>query len=1130
MPKNNEIPFHFPDELNLLQRLDLSDNNMWHVPEGMVCPLNSLQHLNLTKNRLHDVISFHFSASLSTRSSKKCGKNLRTIDFSSNNIDNLPAAVYSGLGKLTHLYLNDNKMNFIADRALEGLISLAAIDLHNNLLSSLPPELFNEARNVQEIHLQNNTINVLAPDIFSELSQLLLLDLSHNLLTADWINGGTFKRLKRLVYLDISYNRIAKIEPTMFKDLHNLEILKMQDNQIEHIPSKIFSNLPKLHTLVLSNNRVASVGETTLYGLQNLRLLSLDYNRIAKMHSFALRNCSTLDDLHLNGNKLESIPDALYDVPLLKTLDVGENLVTNICNASFSVMTSMFGLRLTENNIETIERGMFDRMVALQILNLSRNRIRRVDQGAFDNNTNLQAIRLDGNYLTDISGLFTNLPNLVWLNISDNKLKVFDYALIPSALKWLDIHANRIAELGNYFEIESHLSLSTFDASSNQLTEITGNAIPNSIEVIYLNDNLITKVQSYTFFKKPNITRVDLFGNKITTLDPNSLRISAVPDHKSLPEFHIGGNPFQCDCNLDWLQKNNTDARTQPILMDVASIYCKLLYNRGKTYVPLVEAMANQFLCKYETHCTTLCHCCDFFACDCKMGCPNLCTCYHDLSWTSNVVDCSKADYENRLPDQIPMDATQIYLDGNVFREINSHSFIGRKKLKILFLNSSYIETIHNRTFNGLIGLELLHLGQNNLRRLNGNEFDGLDNLKELYLQFNRIEYIENETFANLDNLQQLRLDNNKLRQINLWNLPTSLIDVRLSENPWSCDCDVTEDFQEFNRQNKFIRDEHKVRCANGDEDGFRLFSGQQNTSAMCSNYISLGGPIKGGKTMNATKTKSVLLTHNMDNYIPILIATVVCFLITVTVMLLVFIFRQEMRVWFHSRFGIRLFYHNNDIDKTEREKLFDAFISYSSKDEAFVAEELAPVLENGDTRYTLCLHYRDFPVGAYIADTIVQAIESSRRTIMVLSENFIKSEWCRFEFKSAHHQVLRDRRRRLIVILLGDVPQKDLDPDIRLYLKTNTYLQWGDKFFWDKLRFALPDVPNNQRMQTTGNVNNVRAARSNLCHHNITLHNISNNQRNLDPNQIPMGQIQSAATNNITATTATSSSVPGRP
>lgn len=46
-----------------------------------------------------------------------------------------------------------------------------------------------------------------------------------------------------------------------------------------------------------------------------------------------------------------------------------------------------------------------------------------------------------------------------------------------------------------------------------------------------------------------------------------------------------------------------------------------------------------------------------------------------------------------------------------------------------------------------------------------------------------------------------------------------------------------------------------------------------------------------------------------------------------------------------------------------------------------------------------------------------------------------------------------------MIIILLGDLPSKDLDPDIRLYLKNHTYLSCDDKKFWDKLRYALPDV-----------------------------------------------------------------------
>ncbi|XP_044738100.1 toll-like receptor Tollo [Chrysoperla carnea] len=1068
-------PNAFTDELGLLERLDLGENNMWSLPEGVLCPLRSLEVLNLTRNRIREISSFKFALNPSER----CGANLRLLDLSRNNIDSLPSAMLSGLTRLQKLYLQGNGLSNLADRALEGLTSLNILKLSDNRLVSLPPELFTDTRDIKEMYLQNNSINVLAPGLFGELTQLLVLDLSKNELTAEWINSATFSGLLRLVVLDLSYNRISKLEAAVFRDLYSLQILRLNDNFIETIPENTFASLYNLHTLILSNNRLTIIESSTFNGLYVLTLLSIDNNHIKTIQMDALKNCTSLQDLHLNGNELLEVPQVLSEVPMLKTLDLGENHITSIANATFQNMQHLFGLRLTENNIGNISKGVFDKMAALKILNLSRNKIQKVEAGAFDANINLQAIRLDGNYLTDIGNLFSKLPSLVWLNISDNQLEWFDYALIPTGLQWLDIHANKIAELGNYFEIESTLQLSTFDASSNKLTEITGSAIPNSVEMLFLNDNLITKVQSYTFFKKPNLTRVDLFGNKITSLDPNSLRISAVPLDKPLPEFHIGDNPYQCDCTMEWLQKVNSGnrARTQPKLMDLDSIYCKLLYNRGRTYVPLIEAAPYQFLCKYDTHCFSLCHCCDFDACDCEMTCPQNCTCYHDQSWSANVVDCSLSGYVERLPEQIPMDATQLYLDGNDIRAVMSHAFIGRKRLKVLFLNASNIEIIHNRTFNGLKELELLHLDENRIRELKGYEFEGLEGLRELYLQHNRITSIHNQTFQHLRHLRTLKLDHNRLSTYSVWHLSLVITELTLASNPWSCDCEFTERYREWLMlHGNSVQDIEFIRCvynantteldyyseeiyADNPELGFYV---THDNITSCTGAANIDNSING----NLTSTKTIIQRQAIQGYLPLLIITLGAFLVIILFTLIIFVFRQEMRVWFHSRFGVRLFYRSTEFD---RDKLFDAFISYSSKDEAFVAEELAPVLENGDPQYKLCLHYRDFPVGAFIADTIVQAVESSRRTIMVLSENFIKSEWCRFEFKSAHHQVLRDRRRRLIVILLGEVPQKDLDPDIRLYLKTNTYLQWGDKLFWEKLRFALPDVPNNRR----GNVNN---------------------------------------------------------
>ncbi|CAH2084648.1 unnamed protein product [Euphydryas editha] len=1057
-----------------LERLDLSENNMLAFPEGALCSLRNLEYLNMTGNRMRDVSHFQFSTA-HRHPTEKCGDNILILDLSRNLIDTIPPGLLSGLRRLQKLYLQGNGLNSVADRALEGLISLTTIRFSDNQLTSLPPELFSDTKELKEIYLNNNTITVLAPGLFSDLLQLLVLDLSYNELTSDWINTSTFSGLKRLVFLDFSHNRVSKMEIALFRDLHNLQILKMQDNFIEHIPENVFSSLINLHTLILSNNRLTSIESFAFMGLQVLSILSIDSNRISKIHPHALRNCTSLQDLHINGNRLDEVPIALKEIPQLKTLDLGENLIVSIENASFMTMQQMYGLRLTENNIGNISKGVFDKMTSLKILNLSRNKIHKIEAGAFDGNINLQAIRLDGNYLTDIGGLFAKLPNLVWLNISDNRLEWFDYAMIPTGLQWLDIHANRIAELGNYFEIESQLSLSTFDASSNRLTEITGSAIPNSVEMLYLNDNLISKVQSYTFFKKPNLTRVDLYGNKITSLDPNSLRISAVPQDKSVPEFFIGGNPLECDCTMEWLQKINTGnrARTQPKLMDLDSIYCKLLYNRGNAYVPLVEAASHQFLCKYEFHCFALCHCCDFDACDCEMTCPNNCTCYHDQSWSANVVECSNANYVNMLPERIPMEATQLYLDGNNIKILPSHAFIGRKRLKILYLNSSNIETIHNRTFNGLKELEVLHLDYNSLTSVEGQEFNGLDNLRELYLNNNKIKSIGKEMFNHMSRLKILHLQHNRLATLQVWQINVAVTTISLSYNPWSCDCEYTEMFREWTKRVNSIIDISNVKCIysksnNTDIDlynenifddpnsGFKIV---EENGTICTGLPSINNSING----NLTATQTILTNEEVD-YIPLLVATLGPVIIILIIVVTVFIYRQQMRVWFHSKFGVRLCYKGSDMDNDEHEKLYDAFISYSSKDEAWVTEKLAPNLERGDPPYKLYLHYRDCPAGGYIADNIIQAVESSRRTIMVLSENFIKSEWCRFEFKSAHHQVLRDRRKRLIVVLLGKVPKKDLDPDIRLYLKTNTCVKWNDKSFWEKLRFALPDVHDKQR------------------------------------------------------------------
>ena len=87
-------------------------------------------------------------------------------------------------------------------------------------------------------------------------------------------------------------------------------------------------------------------------------------------------------------------------------------------------------------------------------------------------------------------------------------------------------------------------------------------------------------------------------------------------------------------------------------------------------------------------------------------------------------------------------------------------------------------------------------------------------------------------------------------------------------------------------------------------------------------------------------------------------------------------------------------------------------------------------------------------------------AIQYSRRTILVLTPEFIKSGWCDLEFQAAHQRALEDRSNFLIVVLLKEVDHKDLDETLRLYMKTKTYVSVNDKWFWQKMLYAMPKVP----------------------------------------------------------------------
>ncbi|XP_052760511.1 uncharacterized protein LOC128203241 [Mya arenaria] len=149
-------------------------------------------------------------------------------------------------------------------------------------------------------------------------------------------------------------------------------------------------------------------------------------------------------------------------------------------------------------------------------------------------------------------------------------------------------------------------------------------------------------------------------------------------------------------------------------------------------------------------------------------------------------------------------------------------------------------------------------------------------------------------------------------------------------------------------------------------------------------------------------------------------------------------------------------------------EKQFDAFVSYKShpRDEGFVVRTLYQKLEK-ELGFRLCLHYRDFVPGETISNNIINAVDASRRTILILTPRYVESEFTRFEYQKAQQEMLK-RKHKIIPILLDDISdlQSTMDKNLKGIINSVTYLEWPEgesddskkiEKFWKRLLLSMP-------------------------------------------------------------------------
>ncbi|KAI8498642.1 hypothetical protein Bbelb_238440 [Branchiostoma belcheri] len=496
--------------------------------------------------------------------------------------------------------------------------------------------------------------------------------------------------------------------------------------------------------------------------------------------------------------------------------------------------------------------------------------------------------------------------------------------------------------------------------------------------------------------------------------------------------------------------------------------------------------------------------------------------------WSPTEVACSFLD---AVPPDLPPSILRLNLQHNSIREVNRQSFGALEHLEYLDLSWNRIEYVENGTFgsltnlrtlnlsgNGLgdakwsnitsslLSLQTLVLSDNRLQQLNRRSFRGLHNLTLLDISSNaiivgecafcgqqrlqRIDMTDNEIstlpnrlFHPQSELVLLDLSNNRLRddvleKEELWSglarlrtLDTKIAvfeeetfghvirqanRIRFEENPFFCDCRLLwfVEWARDNPDNLFFFSLDWYKCAGPPEyAGTRLVNF----------YINCTSP-----------TPDTEFQPNLPLACAFSSSAVLLYMLTA--------FLVSYHRWKIKYLMFLLRRRNEDEEPMRgRRFVYDAFVAHNSEDTRWVVRELCHNLENVEDqpRYKLCIHQRNFLPGAPIVNNIVKAIETSRKTICVLTRSFLRSGWCEFELQLAQtpdNLFGKGGSCRLILVFLEEIPRPLLKKyrHLEAVMDRDTYLEWpgdvrGRPLFWRRLRAALGKPVNAERAGDRG-------------------------------------------------------------
>ncbi|NXO13122.1 TLR4 protein, partial [Oriolus oriolus] len=553
--------------------------NISGVPDGVP---NTTQNLDLSFSNLKSLGSNYFASV----------PELQLLDLSRCHLHTIEDNSFMDLQRLSTLILTANSLQYLGKAAFYGLTSLKKLVLVETNRTSLSELPIGHLHTLQELNLGHNSITSLKlPEYFANMTSLRHLSFFFNKITS--ISRGDLDALRegnRLnLTLVLSLNNIKSIEPGAFAGIHLAELALRSAFENFSVMQTSLHGLAGLQVSRLivgefsDNERPQDFEKGLLSGLCQVEMeeFVLICFRGFEDNTDTLFNCignvSTIRLVDLGLEEISEVP-ALSQV---KQLECKKCHFEDVPAVKLSLFKELRVLRITKNKRLRNFKQKFKGLSNLEVVDLSENSLTfgRCCSTHFQNCPNLKHLNLSFNSNIKLTGDFTNVKNLLYLDLQHTTLfgpGSYPVFLSLQRLIYLDISHTKT-------EVKSQCTFCGLN--SLQVLKMAGNSFEDNklannfknlshLHTLDISSCKLVHVAQSTFDALSELKELNISNNKLLTFDPgvyrplqalrvldfsrNQLTVLLESAREILPDslvlLDISQNLFDCSCvHLDFL-------------------------------------------------------------------------------------------------------------------------------------------------------------------------------------------------------------------------------------------------------------------------------------------------------------------------------------------------------------------------------------------------------------------------------------------------------------------------------------------------------------------------------------------------------------------------------------------------